>query len=65
MLHVATVNFPGLKEPLMDEQSRKPYRAPQLAELGDLGKLTAAGSTGNFEQINGQGTKSKRPNPNG
>ncbi len=49
----------------MDEQSRKPYRAPQLAELGDLGKLTAAGSTGNFEQINGQGTKSKRPNPNG
>ena len=64
-MNVATVTFPGLKEPLMDEQSRKPYQAPQLTALGDLRRVTAAGSVGNFEQINGQGTKSKRPNPNG
>ena len=50
------------QEPLMDDKSRKPYQSPRLETIGELRELTAAGSTGNNEQVAGQGTKSKRPN---
>ena len=46
----------------MDDKSRKPYQSPRLETIGELRKLTAAGSIGNNEPVPGQGTKSKRPN---
>ena len=49
----------------MDDNNRKPYQSPRLETIGEVRQLTAAGSTGTNEQVAGQGTKSKRPNPNG